>query len=387
MLEGKHYGSCQDLTKEEIVWFNNEGMIWNRIKYQKEADKKEHEEKFDGEQLDDYCIMMTKSEIQSRQSRKTQNFNEENIKSEFAVDEETLQKQFGRTKTLSSKKRDTSLYEDPVLKKYCSDHGYNYDVISNAIRLHRIFPEDSLEEIMNQSIIDYNMIGQNKVATWIYEKYGNYVKPVLTNLNLDSDQILRNMSEQTLTLEEAIRHFAFLSCINGKKEDTRLEAAYNDLVVEVDLSKGEKQSITDAELMTDLIAIELELNEDESSIIMNSFMKYMNTMKEYALYDVGLETDDDVRLQKIYAYGLDELDVEESFFKPLEFDQGVLIGKQRELYKRRQLLRQCAIDWGLYTEEEKANVVSNNNFTTEEVSYLNNTRTAINKDLAKMKKK
>ena len=101
--------------------------------------------------------------------------------------------------------------------------------------------------------------------------------------------------------------------------------------------------------------------------------------------DVGLETNEDRKVEKIRDYGLELEDIEESFFIPLYFDKKVLLGRKSELYKRRQLLRQYIIDWDYYTEEEKEVIKLKNKFTKEEIDIIESTRKDINKTIEKVR--
>ena len=59
---------------------------------------------------------------------------------------------------------------------------------------------ETLEETLNRVIIDYNHKNNSNPSNWIYAKYGNLVKHILTRLNLDATAILRNMSQNMIPL-------------------------------------------------------------------------------------------------------------------------------------------------------------------------------------------
>lgn len=127
------------------------------------------------------------------------------------------------------------------------------------------------------------------------------------------------------------------------------------------------------------------LTQVESKVLQNSIARYINVMIEYQIVDVGLETKDEKRIKKITKYNLNTEEIEESFFVPLAFDQGVLLGRQSELYKRRQLLRQYIIDWDYYSDEEKDALQST--FTKAELYYINNSRKKINETVKVLRKR
>lgn len=104
------------------------------------------------------------------------------------------------------------------------------------------------------------------------------------------------------------------------------------------------------------------------------------------MYDVGLETKEERRIEKIKAYQMPEEDIEESFFIPLNFENGVLLGRQSELYQRRNLMRQYIIDWNEYSDDEKIEVIKTNHFNAAEVEYMERTRKEIDKAIIYSKK-
>ena len=75
-------------------------------------------------------------------------------------------------------------------------------LISKAVRLHDFCSHDTLEQLINRVITTYQQEGQHAPSTWIYEKYGNLVKHELTYLHLDSNAILKNMSQNVISLKK-----------------------------------------------------------------------------------------------------------------------------------------------------------------------------------------
>lgn len=129
---------------------------------------------------------------------------------------------------------------------------------------------------------------------------------------------------------------------------------------------------------------EYHLDQSEYQVLWNSISRYINTMREYQMLDVGLTTNEEEKIEKIKKYRMEEEDIEESFFVPLSFDKGVLVGRQSELYKRRNELRQYIIDWDYYSEEEKEAWKSK--FNSEELHYINKTRKDIDKTIQSVRK-
>ncbi len=390
MQKGERFGQCNDLTPEEIEWLNDQGMIWDYSKYQENSNKNSEKDiNLTSENEDNETQSHIEKILQVLKNRKTNkddlNFNYDRLKTEFGLDDEALKKQFARIKNARYKRDETLSHEDDTLKSFCDLEGYNYEIIANAIKLHTIFPEDSLESIMNRVIIDYKLQSQYTISTWIYEKYGNDIKNILAKLNLSSTKILKDMSEKVLTIEEAISKDIFSRSIYGEKDQAWLENVYNYLIEKFDFKKINDHSTENIYALSMLIMEELELTPREKDVVFTAFNKYISTINEYHLYDVGLETDEDVRLQKIIDYGLDDQEVEKSFFKPLEFDQKDLLGRKKEMQKRRQILKMYTTYWDYYNQADKEAIIKQNNFTGLEVNYLNTARKTINKTLETVK--
>ena len=395
MQQGEKYRTHKDLTEEQIAWDTAHGMIWDYKKYQEEHQTpskrsqntlEKYTEIFKGDRKKAERVVSCLDSLRNqRRSRKKQIYNIDNILKEFDVDQAKLLNQLARVREKGKEYEPVLMKGDETLRKFCIDNGYNYEVISRAVRLHQLLPYSSLEETMNRVIIDYNHHGQHEPSTWIYEKYGTLVKSILADLNLDSSAILKNMTENVVTLEEAIRHDAFLRC---RKESTNawLEEPYNYLVEELDNTKGQEQAEEDILVMGKILINEYHLTREEFSILVESFGRYANAIRGYQMYDVGLETNEEKRIEKIKTYQMSEEDIEESFFVPLKFEDGVLLGKQSELYQRRNLMRQYIIDWNEYTDDEKIEAIKTNHFSQSEVEEMEKTRKGIDNAISRSRR-
>ena len=395
MQQGTKYRNSKDLTEEQIAWDTAHGMIWDYKKYQEEHQTpskrsqntlEKYTEIFKGDRKKAERVVSCLDSLRNqRRSRKKQIYNIDNILKEFDVDQAKLLNQLARVREKGKEHEPVLMKGDETLRKFCIDNGYNYEVISRAVRLHQLLPYSSLEETMNRVIIDYNHHGQHEPSTWIYEKYGTLVKSILADLNLDSSAILKNMTENVVTLEEAIRHDAFLRC---RKESTNawLEEPYNYLVEELDNAKGKEQVEEDILVMGKILINEYHLTREEFSILVESFGRYANAIRGYQMYDVGLETNEEKRIEKIKTYQMSEEDIEESFFVPLKFEDGVLLGKQSELYQRRNLMRQYIIDWNEYTDDEKIEAIKTNHFSQSEVEEMEKTRKGIDNAISRSRR-
>ena len=287
MQQGKSYGERKALTEEQITWDTEHVMIWDYKKYQEEEKKRQEKRKSSIEKYTNLfggdcskaerVVQCLEGLREKRRSRKKQTWSIDNILKEFDVDEEKLLKQLGRVRAQEKERKPVLMKGEETLRKFCIDNGYNYEVISRAVKLHQILPSSSLEEVMNRAVIDYNYHGQKRPSTWIYEKYGNLVKHILTDLNLDSGAILRNMTENVVTLEEAIRHDSFLRC-RKDSSNSWLEEPFNYLVEELDNTKEEEQVVEDIVGMGKKLIEEYHLIGEEFSILVESFGRYANAI-------------------------------------------------------------------------------------------------------------
>ena len=384
----KGNGSNKISDSQRKYWVEKHGLKASKEKTSDTTTTLEkYIEQFNGDEEKAKRVVQTLKNIrEKRKSKKKEEWNIDNILKEFDVDIEKLISYLNKTKTESTKKSKTLEYQGKTLKEFCIENSFNYDVISRAVRLHEIGIHGNLEELINRELVNYQKHGQKDAATWIYEKYGNLVKHVLLYLNLDSSSIIKEMTSYQITLEEAIRHEVFKHT-KEKQENNWLEELYEYLIDEVQEDKSKEQTTDDIANMFAILVKEYHLTKEEMNVLWNSFSKYIKTIKQYQLVDVGLETNEELRLEKIKDYKLEPEDIEESFFIPLEFDKNVLIGRKSELYQRRQLLRQYIIDWDYYTELEKQEIIIKNKFTNEEISKIEKTRTKINETIDLVEKR
>ena len=311
--------------------------------------------------------------IKDRRNAKKRDYKVDSVLEEFDINIDTLNSFLGKNLGVKKTNSNTLMYKGISLKQYCLENGYNYGVIYRAIKLHKVCSSDDLESLINRILVNYNNFGQNQPGTWIYEKYGVLISHILTRIGIDSKSIFINMTNNCLSLEEAIRHEIFRKNRKEKKNNW-LEELYEYIIDELNANKDEEQIKTDILDMFLILKEEFLLDEGELKILSKSFYDYVDVIKKYQFYDVGLETDLNTKLKKIELYNLDADLIEESFFVPLEFDEKVLIGRSSELYKRRQLLRQYCIDWNYFTKSEKIAAVKKHKLTEEELYYIYKTR-------------
>ncbi|MDE5586917.1 MAG: hypothetical protein K2I72_00935, partial [Bacilli bacterium] len=266
---------------------------------------------------------------------------------------------------------------------FCLSCGYSHKKVYCEIKLHEFCKHDTLEQLINRVIT--NNLNKSKIpSSWVYEAYGSLIESILLALGLDASCVLMNMSNCIISLEEAICCNTF-ECTCKNEEFDYLVDIWLKVIKTMDFKQSEqKQTAFFARKLSSLSA-KNNLIEAEKEILKKSFARYQNIMREYYIMDVGLETDENRKLEKIKQYDLSEEDIEESYFVPFRFESGKLLGRKSELYQRRSLLRQYIIDWDYYTKKEKRQVGLENHFTDEELIMIQNMRMEINSTLGKVK--
>lgn len=319
-----------------------------------------------------------------KDSKKATEHSLETVLEIFDVDFVTLTTHLNRKDLKTSPHQEKTLYyQGMTLREFCLQNGYNYDVIVKAVKLKSSnLCDEDIESLINRCIIEYNIRGQQQPSTWIYSKYGNeiLVKHMILFLGFDSGSILHNMSNNAISIEEAIS----IECFRQQAKDTYgyLEEIYNDFI-------SQYNRINTNETLTETTAIEAIINyaeeliseyhltSEEYQVLTKAFSQYTTAIHKYHLLDIGFEKNIELRTQKIISYKLDEDDIEEAFFIPLQFDEKVLIGRDSQMYKRRAILKNLTVGWLELTEKEQNAQVEYHKLTEEELTYITKTRRSI----------
>ncbi len=352
MQEGKHYGKNKNLTEEQIVWWAEHGLSFEKLKVPKEGKQK---------------TMTIK-----------------NILTEFQIDF----LEFTRIlEPVRNNKKDVQFsknMEEQSLNQFCRQTGYRYKIVSKAITLHTLLKDQSLEQLINEIL--WSEQNSSEISPWVFAVYGPMIEQVLLHLKLNSKKILKNVSDNITLLEEAICQEVFQSTCKSNECDY-LDDIYKKILERIDFQASEE---INANRIVDFIyktGKRNQLLKDEIDVLIESFKKYIQTIREYQIIDVGLTAKEEEKFEKIEKYNLTEEEIEESYFVPFHFEEGILLGEKSDLYKRRELLRQYIIDWDYYTEEEKQEVKEEQHFTEEEFLVLEETRREINQAIEKVKSK
>ena len=267
------------------------------------------------------------------------------------------------------KRSNVILYKgSTTLRKYCIDNGYNYGVINYALKVKQNkFIDEDLDKVIDRVLIDYNNNGQNKAPTWIYSKYGNelLLRHFLISLHLDYDFIIKDMSKNAITLEEAIRNNCF-NMTSKKKKHEYLEGLFIDIVNKYNLIN--EDNTIDKETKTETIDTyikeivkEYNLDIQENNTLIDSLTKYTYAIERYHVYEVGYTKENNKKIELIEKYNLSEKEIEESFFVDINYQNHSLIGKNSDEYKRRKTIKKLVSVWNDISEPEKINRIKTSN--------------------------
>lgn len=324
-----------------------------------------------------FCLRNKKLEEENA-SLKVNKYSLSLILKKFNIDIDTFVNYLNKDNLCTHEENKKLIYDENMpLAEFCIRNGYNYSIISKAVRLKlNDFCEEPLDSLLNTAITSYQRTGQVKLATGIYGKYDNepLVRHMLISIGADSASVLRDMSWYVISMEEALLRDSFRKAANGKYD--YLQGVFQDfaLFYHQVISAQEK---CDEEVTNDALNLRIEqlvnayhLAKEEVDIIKNSFNNYVTMIYQYHLFEVGFENDPKKRVQKIIDYHFDEDDVEEAFFIPIRFEGKVLLGCDSQIYKRRSLLKNLTVSWNYLTEEERANKIKSFDLTAEEVGYI-----------------
>ena len=291
-------------------------------------------------------------------------------------------------KSIINNKKQVEYNDEMTLEEFCLVNKYNFGIISKAIRLKtKLLPEEDFSSLINRVVVDTNITTKRFISSWIYAAYPNVllIRSLLTENNLSWESVFRNIRENIYTLDEALVAEAFRS--NRENGQLYLEGLYYEYV---DLAKKLNNNPDKKILLEEYkehIVSEYSLTEEEIGTITKSFTTYEDISHQIQLLDVAFEKNPEIKETKIIQYNFTEKDIEEALLFPLSFQETEVIGKNSELYQRRQLIKNITSTWQSLSSEEKNTLVDNNNLTPTEISYVISTTKAIASTKEKVLKK
>ena len=361
--KGSHYHGRKNLTEEQIAWWTKEGMNWERPRHSKTR-----------RQAPDHHLEL----VQELKSLRDEENELDNILDWLLIDYETFRQIVEEKINKIKINEDLKSNQSEIL----TDHSSCCQLLlEKVIKFHRLFPNESLEQILTRSIHEITI--EKEFPNWIMEKYTPYVIEILQYLNLPVREITNLMNQDILPLEQAI-----IIQLVGNQNISPKDKKWLQITTEYLVNLLLKHSTNKKEEIIDNFFDELkehQLTKQELKKLRDLSLQAFERIRMFQILEVGLETEEKKKLEKMKAYHFSSQDIEEAYFNALRFNRAKK-SKQEKNNDRLELLRQYIIDWRLYSPEEKRRIIENHHFTEEEISYMNTTRQKIDHTIYKVKK-
>ena len=173
------------------------------------------------------------------------------------------------------------------------------------------------------------------------------------------------MSKNAITLEEAIRNNCF-NYVSIPNKHEYLEGIFNIIVdkynkLEEDINTSYETKLEVLDDYINYLSIKYKLEKDEIKTLQESLNKYKYSINKYHIYEVGYSKKEEEKLELIHKYGLNDQEIEESFFVDINYSNHSLIGKESDEYKRRKSIKKLVNIWNDLNEEERLTEIKDNN--------------------------
>ncbi len=342
MQKGKRYQNCCDLTEEEIAWWTELGMNWDKQK----AGRKRKE------------VLTQWQEAALHWLHK----NPDKTLSDCVFEENV---------TLSPKK-------SVPLGRY-------------LIRIQKIYR--AMQQGKRYS--NYPDLTEEEIEWWT--KHGmNFESSVEKSKDSTASQKTEtpkktanshkiNVKQYTQTAEYTGFHLNKQSIHKIIKKDLQKivpDQWFVELYEEI-MRAAAYRKIYGADILklADTITRSYLLTPAEQKALYQALRKYLLFAKESYITKVSREPEESLKIDKIQKYGLDEFDIEESFFLELRREQNPILRKKNEL------LISYIIDWNEYSQEEREEVQKLQGFSDTDMQYIEEMRNRIDTLLEKVKMK
>lgn len=333
-------------------------------------------------------IMKSQEKLKQRKEKETQ---KDLVLSEFLQSNNLSTEDFLNAinkKSITNNTNQLEYNETITLEEFCLTNNLNFELLSKAIRLKtKLLPEEDFASVVNRVVIDSKITTKRYISSWIYTAYPNVllIRSLLTENALSWESVFRNIRENIYTLDEALVAETFRS--SRENGQLYLEGLYHEYVdLAKKLNNNPDRKILLEEFKEHLVR-EYSLTEEEIGTITKSFTAYEDISHQLQLLDVAFEKNPEIKEAKIIQYNFTEKDIEEAFLFPLSFQETEVIGKNNEIYQRRQLIKNITSTWQSLSSEEKTTIINNNNLTPTEISYVISTTRAIASTKEKVLKK
>lgn len=240
--------------------------------------------------------------------------------------------------------KEVTLESNITLSDFCRQKGYDEELLQYAVKLKmKDLCDEDLESLLNRSIFHSKKYNENITPNWIYLKYGpeQHLSNMFHYIGIDEEKTYSSMKNNLQTLEEIIEEESFTETV--PEENSYLKGVYKLLARHYEKIISDP-TLTERERDFRIWLFEVDLDDNypltgvELNQVLKAFKTYQMKSYKYKLFDVAFEKDEEKQLEKIMKYNFSERDIIDACFLPLQFKEESLIGRDKELYRRRHEL-------------------------------------------------
>ena len=240
--------------------------------------------------------------------------------------------------------KEVTIKSNMTLSEFCRQKGYDEKLLQYAVKLKmKDLCDEDLESLLNRSIFHSKKYNENITPNWIYLKYGpeQQLSNMFHYISLDEEKTYSSMKNNLQTLEEVIEEESFNESVS--EENSYLKGIYKLLARHYEKIISDP-TLTERERDFRIWLFEVDLDDNypltgvELNQVLKAFKTYQMKSYKYKLFDVAFEKDEEKQLEKIIKYNFSERDIIDACFLPLQFKEESLIGRDKELYRRRHEL-------------------------------------------------
>lgn len=251
----------------------------------------------------------------------------------------------------------TILSNGQTLLEYCVENGLNYAFIYRAINTYGRTLEEAIQE--------YKQNGSGMPRQWIFEKYGLLLRHLMTSNGVDIQKVVYYMRKEQISMDEAIEKYV----IRRNAKDKKLDADWMQELYGV-LADGNMSDEYEEFKKT------FYIDEAEEECITKSQVEIQTLKRKLLLFEIAEAIEKNIfsaeevpELLQIYEVQPDEI---ETIFLDLysKFQNGKMLGEEQPQTKRRNLLNEITRKWYYLGQEERENILTDNEVTDEEKKMI-----------------
>lgn len=273
-------------------------------------------------------------------NKKTVDKNYQRLKEQFSLNDEQIRHIKTTEKQSVGKARKSILMydENKTLSQYCSEQGFNYDVIYKKVVEHGLSIEEAID--------DYIKNGSKKPTWYIYKKGEKTFKYLMNKYHLDSSEIVK-LVKKDYTISEAITYL----CIKDEDKNKKLKNYDIDYLYDIqDNFKDENYFLTE---IKDVFL----LNDLEWNVLLKGIKRAEEINNDLILFDLSLLLPN-LSSEEIYDY-LNEHDLlNEQNLKIVFFEQATIYDEEnyesKRIHEMKRIISSIGDNWKLLEFEDNS---------------------------------